>query len=457
MRGAPRPGLSLQNDGAFDQEQTLTKTRSDEDEVYLPNDGQTPVAWMSDLQRRRRPGPRHRAQLVASDAWKSSTIAVQGGTYQDPVTGAVGSPIFASTTFQLTPHSYEAFHQGITRDLPIYARYGNPTQWAVQDKISALQKAESTVVFSSGMAAISTALVTLTNHGGHIITTFDIYGGTYNLLREDMYQFGRSVSFVDGTDLDQIRAAIRDNTQVIYIESLTNPLLRIANLPEIVKIAHERQILVVVDNTFLSPALLRPHALGVDVVVESCTKYMNGHSDLTAGSASGSRKYIDRIWAQMLRFGGSLDPVACFLLERGLKTLPLRMNVHSSNSAAIAQYLSKHPKVRRVYHPTLESKNVDWLNDATGGRFGGMVSFEVEGGDQQAQKLLDVLRVPFQATSLGGVESLISAPFNTSHSSFTEPQRRAAGINPGLVRLSVGIEDLDDLVADLESGLAQIG
>ena len=435
----------------------MTKRKRDEDEVSFPNDGRTPVAWMSDLQRRRRAGPRHSAQLIAPETWKSSTIAVQGGTFQDPVTGAVGTPIFASTTFRLTPQAYEAFAQGITRDLPIYARYGNPTQWAVQEKISALQQAESTVVFSSGMAAISTALVTLTNHGGHIISTFDIYGGTYNLLRDDMYQFGRSVSFVDGTDLDQIRAAIRDNTQVIYVESLTNPLLRVANLPAIVKIAHERQILVVVDNTFLSPALLKPHALGVDVVVESCTKYMNGHSDLTAGSASGSRKYIDRIWAQMLRFGGSLDPMGCFLLERGLKTLPIRMNVHSSNSAAIAQYLSKHPKIKRVYHPTLAGGDIDWLSDATQGRFGGIVSFEVEGGDQQAQKLLDVLKIPLQATSLGGVESLISAPFNTSHSSLTEPQRRSAGINPGLVRLSAGIEDLDDLVADLEAGLAQVG
>ncbi len=197
----------------------MTKRKRDEDEVSFPNDGKTPVAWMSDLQRRRRAGPRHSAQLIAPETWKSSTIAVQGGTFQDPVTGAVGTPIFASTTFRLTPQAYEAFAQGITRDLPIYARYGNPTQWAVQEKISALQQAESTVVFSSGMAAISTALVTLTNHGGHIISTFDIYGGTYNLLRDDMYQFGRSVSFVDGTDLNQIRAAIRDNTQVIYVES----------------------------------------------------------------------------------------------------------------------------------------------------------------------------------------------------------------------------------------------
>ena len=434
----------------------MSKSKRDEDEVHFPNDGSAPVAWMSDLKRRRRAGPRHRAQLVGPETWKSSTIAVQSGTYQDPVTGAVGTPIFASTTFRLTPNAYAAFSQNITRDLPIYTRYGNPSQWAVQDKISALEQAESTVVFSSGMAAITTALVALTNHGGHIVTSFDIYGGTYNLLREDMYQFGRSVSFVDGTDIKQVRAALRDNTQVIFVETVTNPLLKVPDLPAIVKLAHEHEILVVVDNTFLSPALLKPHAIGVDIVVHSCTKYMNGHSDLTAGSASGSRKYVDRIWGQMLRFGGSLDPTGCFLLERGLKTLPLRMNVHSANSAGIAQYLSRHPKIRRVYHPTLGHDNIDWLSDATQGRFGGMVSFEVEGGDAHAQRLLDVLTLPLPATSLGGVESLISAPFNTSHSSLTEPQRRAAGINPGLVRLSAGIEDLDDLVADLESGLAQI-
>jgi len=438
----------------------LSKTNRDDDDVNLPNDGRTPVAWMSDLRRRRLPGPRMHPQRLSPETWRSSTIAVQGGTYQDPLTGAVGSPIFASTTFLLDNNKYEAFHQGITRDLPIYDRYGNPTQWAVQDKISALEQAESTVVFASGMAAISTTLLALTNHGGHIVTSFDIYGGSYNLLRDDMYQLGRSVSFVDGTDFDQVRAAIRDNTQVIYLETLTNPLLKVPDLPAIVKLAHEHQILVVVDNTFVSPAFLKAHALGVDVVVHSCTKYMNGHSDLTAGSASGSRKYVDRIWGQMMRLGGSLDPMGCFLLERGLKTLPLRMTAHSANSAAIAQYLSRHPKIRRVYHPTLdapETRNVGWLREATGNRFGGMVSFEVEGGDAQAQRLLDLLTVPLVATSLGGVESLVSAPFNTSHSSLTESQRRAAGINPGLVRLSVGIEDLDDLVADLESGLARIG
>ncbi|HEU4407399.1 MAG TPA: aminotransferase class I/II-fold pyridoxal phosphate-dependent enzyme [Polyangiaceae bacterium] len=435
----------------------MSENSHDNDEVEFPSDGRTPVSWMSDLQRRRRAGPRHRAQIVARDTWRSATVAVQSGTYQDPTTGAVGSPIFASTTFRLTPQSYQAFSQGVTRDLPIYTRYGNPSQWAVQEKIAALEQAESTVVFSSGMAAIATTLITLTNHGGHIVSSFDIYGGTYNLFREDMYQFGRSVSFVDGTDVEQVRAAIRDNTQVIYLETLTNPLLKVPDLPAVVKLAREREILVVVDNTFLSPALLKPHALGVDVVVHSCTKYMNGHSDLTAGSASGSRKYVDRIWAQLLRFGGSLDPMGCFLLERGLKTLPLRMNAHSANAAALARYLSGHPKVRRVYHPTLSGDGAGWLGEATGGRFGGMVSFEVEGGDAQAQKLLDLLELPLVATSLGGVESLISAPFNTTHSSLTEPQRRAVGINPGLVRLSAGIEDIDDLVADLESGLARLG
>lgn len=426
------------------------------DEVYFPNDGQTPVAWMADLQRRRRPGPRPRSLLISKESWKSATIAVQGGMYQDPVTGAVGTPIFATTTFQLTDAVYEALSQGLGRDLPIYTRYGNPSQWAVQEKISALEQAESTVVFSSGMAAITTTLMALTGHGGHIVSLFDIYGGTYNLLRDDMYQLGRSVSFVDSTDLEQLRAAIRDNTQVIFIESITNPLLKVPDLPAIVKLAHEHQILVVVDNTFLSPALLKPCALGVDVVVHSCTKYMNGHSDLTAGSASGSRKYIDRIWSQMLRFGGSLEPMSCFLLERGLKTLPLRMNAHSENSAAIAQYLSRHPKIRRVYHPTLDTSDIGWLRDATGGRYGGMVSFEVEGGDAGALKLLDALTLPIVAVSLGGVESLISLPFNTSHSPLTESQRRAAGINPGLTRLSVGVEDIDDLIADLESALAQI-
>jgi cystathionine beta-lyase/cystathionine gamma-synthase len=378
---------------------------------------------------------------------------VHAGTHQDPVTGAVGTPVFASTTFTFTEDTYEAFDQGHIRDVPIYGRYGSPNQWAVQEKVASLENAESALVFSSGMAAITTTLLALTNRGGHIISSRDVYGGTFNLLREDMHQLGRSVTFIDPTDIDAIEAAIRDETQVLFFETLTNPLLKAVPLTQLGRLAHERNLLLVVDNTFLSPIHLRPLEHGAHIVIHSATKYLNGHSDVTAGTAAGPRKYVDRIWQQMLKFGGSLDAVMCFLLERGLKTLALRMRRHSENATACAAFLATHPAVRAVHHPSLEGYPCPWLRQICPDGWGGMVGFEVHGGDDAALKLLDRLDLPMVATSLGGVESLVSLPFNTSHSFLTERQRREVGIAPGLVRYSAGIEDGEDLVADLDQAL----
>jgi Cystathionine beta-lyases/cystathionine gamma-synthases len=350
------------------------------------------------------------------------------------VTGAVGTPVFATTTFTFTEDTYEAFEQGHIRDVPIYGRYGSPNQWAVQEKIASLENAESALVFSSGMAAITTTLLALTNRGGHIISSRDVYGGTFNLLREDMHQLGRSVTFTDPTDFNAIQAAIRDETQVLFFETLTNPLLKAIPLTRLGRLAHEHNLLLVVDNTFLSPIHLRPLEHGAHIVIHSATKYLNGHSDVTAGTAAGPRKYVDRIWQQMLKFGGSLDSVMCFLLERGLKTLALRMRRHSENATACAAFLAAHPAVRAVHHPSLESYSCPWLHEICPDGWGGMVGFEVHGGDDAALKLLDRLNLPMVATSLGGVESLVSLPFNTSHSFLTERQRREVGIAPGLVR-----------------------
>lgn len=422
--------------------------------VYtFPADEDGDIDWMNDLKRRRKSGPRALQQSATPARWGDATRAVHSGTYADPITGAVGTPLFASSTFRFNEGTYGAFEQGITRDVPIYARYGSPNQWAVQEKISALEQGESTVVFASGMAAISTTLMALTNSGGHVVSSYDVYGGTYNFLREDMHQNGRSVSLVDPTSIDAIRAAIRPNTQVLFFETMTNPLLKVVPLPEVVALGRELKLLVVVDNTFLSPIALKPLTLGAHVVIHSCTKYMNGHSDLTAGSATGSRKYMDRVWSQMLRFGGSADPWVCSLLERGLKTLALRMEAHHRNVDRIVQFLVKHPRVKRVYHPSITEPPDGWLARATSRRFGGMVSFEIEGGDEASLRLLPYFEVPTVATSLGGVESLVSLPFNTSHSSLTMARRQAVGILPGLVRYSVGIEDPDDLIRDLSNAL----
>lgn len=412
--------------------------------------------WSNDLQRGRVPGPRLPQQRVLGAGTGASTRAVHSGTYEDPITGAVGTPVFQASTFRFSEHTYEAFEQGHVRDVPTYGRYGSPNQWAVQEKVAALENAESALVFSSGMAAIATTLLALTNHGGHVISSRDVYGGTYSLLREDMHQFGREVTFVDPTDLDQVRAAIRDNTQVLLFETLSNPLLKAIPLVELAELAAAEDLLLVIDNTFLSPALLRPIEHGAHIVIHSATKYLNGHSDVTAGVASGSRKYVDRIWALLLRLGGSLEAFPCFLLERGLKTLAPRMRAHSESATAVAGFLSGHRNVVAVHHPSLGDYPYKWLYEVAPSAWGGMVSFEVAGGDPTALALLDRLRLPVVATSLGGVESLVSLPFNTSHSLLTVRQRREVGINPGLVRFSCGIEDTEDLIADLDQALSSL-
>jgi cystathionine beta-lyase/cystathionine gamma-synthase len=409
--------------------------------------------WTDSLQRGRVPGPRLPQQRVV-DGTGLSTRSVHAGTYEDPTTGAVGTPVFQSTTFTFTEDTYQAFDQGHIRDVPIYGRYGSPNQWAVQEKIASLENGESALMFSSGMAAITTTLLALTNHGGHIVSSRDVYGGTFNLLREDMHQLGRSVTFTDPTDIDAIRAAVRDETQVLFFETLTNPLLKAVPLIELGRLAREHNLLLVVDNTFLSPVYLRPLEHGAHIVIHSATKYLNGHSDVTAGVATGPRKYVDRVWSQLLKFGGSLDAMMCFLLERGLKTLALRMHRHNDNATTVAAFLATHPAIRQVHHPSRTDYPYRWLHEVCPDGWGGMVGFELHGGDEAALKLLDRLRLPVVATSLGGVESLVSLPFNTSHSFLTERQRHEVGIEPGLVRFSAGIEDPDDLLADLDQALS---
>lgn len=412
--------------------------------------------WSNSLKRGRVPGPRMDEHRMLAPEFGVGTHAIHSGTYLDPVTGAVGTPVFQTSTFHFSDHTYESFAQGTIRDTPIYTRYGNPSLWSVQEKMAALEKAESSLICASGMAAITTTLLALTNNGGHIISSRDVYGGTYNLLREDMHQFGREVSFVASTSIEAIRASIRENTQVLFFETLTNPLLKGLPLQEIGELAREYNLLFIVDNTFLTPYHLAPISFGAHLVVHSCTKYLNGHSDLVAGVVSGSRKYVDRVWAQMLKFGGSINPLSAFLLERGIKTLGVRMQKHAENANAISGYLNAHSKVRKVHYPSVDDYEYPWVRAYCQNGFSGMVSFELKGGDQAALTFLEHLRIPVVATSLGGVESLISLPFNTSHSFLTERQKADVGIYPGLVRLSVGIEEIEDLVVDLEQALEKI-
>ncbi len=411
--------------------------------------------WFKDLKRKRDTGPTLNDHRYSE--YNASTKSVHAGQYDDPKTGALGTPIYQCSTFYLNKNSYEAIEEGRGRDELIYTRYGNPSQWSVQEKLSALENAESSIVFSSGMAAISSTILAMLDKGSHIISSRDIYGGTYNFLYEDLDRYGMSISFTSPSNLNEIEAAIKENTKVLFFEALSNPLLKLVPIKAIVALGKKHNLRVIIDNTFLTPYNVKPLDLGVDLVLNSASKYLGGHSDLIAGTVSGSRKLIDRIWPQMLKNGGSLDPHACFLLERSLKTFALRMRTHNSNAMALATYLENHSGIRKVYYPGLPSHEQHELAmEQLNGKNSGMISFEIEGGDPNAHALLDHLKLPKEATSLGGVESLISLPYNTSQASLTKKQQKAIGINDGLVRLSVGIEDIEDLISDFDQAINKV-
>lgn len=420
-----------------------------------PLPGVGAVKWVNEMARKRQAGPSLRLSGHGADplTWQPATQAIHAGTHDDPVTGAVGTPIYQTSTFILGEDQYSAVEGGYARDRFIYTRYGNPSQWAVQEKLAALEGAESAIVFSSGMAAISATVLSMLDKGAHIVASSELYGGTYSFFHHELPSLGFSVTYVNPRDLAAIEAAIQPNTMVLYFETVTNPLLKVVDVPAIGHLARERGLRLIVDSTFTTPLGMRPLEMGAHVVVHSCTKYLNGHSDLIAGVALGARKYIDSIWPRLLAYGGSLDPHACFLLERSLKTLPLRMKAHAAGAAAVANYLQQHPKVRAVHYPGLTSHPDHELASRLLKNMGGMIAFAVH-SDAAALKLLDRLALMRQATSLGGVETLVSLPFNTSHAAYTADQREQLGIPAGCVRLSVGIEDPNDLIADLEQALS---
>ncbi|WP_176043045.1 trans-sulfuration enzyme family protein [Burkholderia stabilis] len=415
------------------------------------------VKWVNEMGRKRQSGPSQRLSGHGSDSttWRPATTAVHAGTHDDPVTGAVGTPIYQTSTFILGEDQYRAVEEGYARDRFIYTRYGNPSQWAVQEKLAALEGAESAIVFSSGMAAISATMLSMLDKGAHVVASNELYGGTYNFFHHELPSLGFTVSYVNPRDISAIEAAIQPNTMVLYFETMTNPLVKVVDMPAIGELAKRRSLRLVVDATFTTPLGMHPLEHGAHVVVHSCTKYLNGHSDLVAGVAMGARKHMDAIWPRLLAYGGCLDPHACFLLERSLKTLPLRMRAHAEGAHAVATFLQQHPKVREVHYPGLPSHADHALAKKLLSNMGGMIAFAVE-SDAMALKLLDRLQLMRQATSLGGVETLVSLPYNTSHAAYTSDQRTRLGIPAGCVRLSVGIEDPQDLIADLEQALAAL-
>jgi|TARA_B100000405_G_scaffold153356_1_gene107074 cystathionine beta-lyase/cystathionine gamma-synthase len=378
------------------------------------------------------------------------TRAVHEGTHH--ADGAVNTPVYLSSTYKLDEERYAGWAAGAQHTL-LYSRLSSVNSEVVSKKIASLEGAEDGEMFSSGMGAITTVLLGLLSRGDHVIASPDVYGGTYGLMTEDLPRFGIEVTLADIRDPSSFEAAIKENTKMLYSETLTNPNLKVCDLPEIARIAKAHNLISVVDNTFVSPWATRPIEMGHDLVIHSTTKYLNGHSDHIGGAVVGSKDLIAQVFAKKIHFGTSPDPHACFLLERGIRTLHTRMPLHASNAATLAERLESHPSIDRVVHPSLSSHPDYEIAKRVLPNGTGMLGFVVKGGDSAAMTFMSRLKIIFEATSLGGVESLIEVPATSSHMAVPEEVRIAAGISPGFVRMSVGIEDVEDIWNDIQQAL----
>ena len=381
-----------------------------------------------------------------------STLCIHAGQEPEPVTGAVSVPIFQTSTYV-----QEAF--GKPRNGYEYARTKNPTRLALEELLAALEGGATGHAFASGMAATTTLMLSLVKAGDHVLVSRNTYGGTYRFFSKILANFGVAFDYVDTTDLAAVRAAVNPATRMLFAETPTNPMMEISDLAGLAAIARDAsakngaKVRLVVDNTFATPFFQRPLALGADVVVHSTTKYLNGHSDSVGGAVvcAGAEDGAKIGFAQNAA-GAILSPFDSFLVTRGIKTLPVRMRAHDANGRAVAAWLVKQPKVKRVIYPGLPEHPGHALAARQMSGFGGMISFEL-GSLEAAKRLLDRVRICAFGESLGGVESLISHPASMTHASVEPEERLLRGITPGLVRVSVGIEDLADILADLEGAL----
>ncbi|MDJ0816083.1 MAG: PLP-dependent aspartate aminotransferase family protein [Desulfobacterales bacterium] len=373
---------------------------------------------------------------------KKDTQCVHSGTLADPKTRGVNTPIFTSSVFE---------YLGMPEN--VYPRYFNtPNQKAIIEKLCTLENAENGLVFSSGMAAISTAIFSFLQSGDHVILQRDIYGGTHHFASAEFERFGIKHSFVSNKATD-IERAIQPNTKIIYIESPSNPLLLITDIEAVAQVAKSRKIMTVIDNTFATPINQNPLDLGIDIVVHSGTKYIGGHSDICCGVALASDELIATIKKSAANFGGSLNAFTCYLVERSLKTLAIRVAKQNANAHTIARHLETNVNIERVYYPGLET-HADYEVAAKQMKdFGGMLSFELKGQRVESPRFLNKLELIKPALSLGGVETIICSPAQTSHLKMSDDDRADLGITDHLLRLSVGIEDPDDLIADIENAL----
>ncbi|MFZ0322100.1 MAG: PLP-dependent aspartate aminotransferase family protein [Candidatus Sulfotelmatobacter sp.] len=376
-----------------------------------------------------------------------ATRAIHDGQQPDPLTGAVNLPIYLTSTY---------VQQGIGENKGYeYARVSNPTRDRLEENLASLEGAVAARVFGSGMAAIN-AVASMLKSGDHVVCGNDLYGGTPRLFNQVLTAFGLEFSYVDTSDAENVEKAIRKNTRMVFVETPTNPLMRLSDVKEIGKICRRNKAELVVDNTFMSPYFQQPLALGADMVVHSTTKFLNGHSDGLGGVVACSRPEQAEKLAFLQKCAGAiLSPFECWMVLRGVKTLAARMEIHDRNGHAVADFLAKHKKVKKVFYPGLADHPQHELAKRQMSGFGSMITFET-GSLKNANRMLKKLKVCSFAESLGGVETLISHPATMTHAALGEKGRKAIGLTDGLVRISVGIEDLQDILDDLEMGLAEI-
>jgi methionine-gamma-lyase len=382
------------------------------------------------------------------------SLCCHAGQHADPVTGAHNTPIYQTSTFAFDNVKDGAAKFAGEKEGYIYTRLGNPTQNALEEKMAAIEGAEAAIATASGMAAISSSVMAVAFAGDHILAHDCLYGCTHSLMEEILPRYGIEVTFADLSNLDNVKANIQDNTKLIYLETPSNPTLNLVDIEEVSKIAHAAGAKVITDNTFMTPYLQNPLELGSDMVVHSATKYIGGHGDAIAGVIAGKEEMLADIRMTTLKdFGGIISPFNAWLLLRGLKTLPIRVEKHTKNAMEVAKFLEKQDKVEKVFYPGLESHPQHDLAKKQASGFGSMISFELKGGHSAGEKMMNNVKLATLAVSLGDVDTLIQHPASMTHAPVPREERLAAGITDGLVRISIGIEDVEDIIADLEGAL----
>jgi cystathionine beta-lyase/cystathionine gamma-synthase len=377
---------------------------------------------------------------------KIDTKLIKSGEPEPLILGAVSMPIFQSSTFEYSGQA--SYH-----DLKYIRLNNTPNHTAVHEKLADLENAQAALVTSSGMAAISATLLAFLSSGDHFLAQDCLYGGTYDLITKDLTGLGMTHDFIDGSNPEDWETKLKPETKLIYVESITNPLMQVADLEQVVEFARKHTLLTIIDNTFPSPFNFRPMEWGFDISVHSCTKYLNGHSDIVAGAVIGSKEHIRRVTNKLNHFGGSLDPHAVFLLHRGIKTLAVRMRQHNENAMKIAQYLQSRHEIEKVHFPGLHDHPDHTRAKRFFDGFSGMLSFELKGDVHQADNFIKHTEIPISAPSLGGIETLITRPVTTSHAGISKADRDRMGISESLIRLSVGIESADDIIEDFSCAL----